>query len=156
MIRISGANLKERALVRKVEKATFKHLGQKDFFLIDITVVDEDTIKNLNASARGVDKVTDVLSFPCFEKLDLPVDKSEFSEFDYDGSHVLLGSIMICRKRADEQAKEYGHSYARELGFLACHGFLHILGFDHIDHEDEKVMIAHQKAIMNAVGLKRD
>lgn len=156
MIRISGANLKERALVRKVEKAAFKHLGQKDFFLIDITVVDEDTIKNLNASARGVDKVTDVLSFPCFEKLDLPVDKSEFSEFDYDGSHVLLGSIMICRKRAEEQAKEYGHSYARELGFLACHGFLHILGFDHIDPEDEKVMIAHQKAIMNAVGLKRD
>lgn len=156
MIRISGANLKERALVRKVEKATFKHLGQKDFFLIDITVVDEDTIKNLNASARGVDKVTDVLSFPCFEKLDLPVDKSEFSEFDYDGSHVLLGSIMICRKRAEEQAKEYGHSYARELGFLACHGFLHILGFDHIDPEDEKVMIAHQKAILNAVGLKRD
>lgn len=156
MIRISGANLKERALVRKVEKATFKHLGQKDFFLIDITVVDEDTIKNLNASARGVDKVTDVLSFPCFEKLDLPVDKSEFSEFDYDGSHVLLGSIMICRKRAEEQAKEYGHSYARELGFLACHGFLHILGFDHIYPEDEKVMIAHQKAIMNAVGLKRD
>lgn len=156
MIRISGANLKERALVRKVEKATFKHLGQKDFFLIDITVVDEDTIKNLNASARGVDKVTDVLSFPCFERLDLPVDKSEFSEFDYDGSHVLLGSIMICRKRAEEQAKEYGHSYARELGFLACHGFLHILGFDHIDPEDEKVMIAHQKAIMNAVGLKRD
>lgn len=156
MIRISGANLKERALVRKVEKATFKHLGQKDFFLTDITVVDEDTIKNLNASARGVDKVTDVLSFPCFEKLDLPVDKSEFSEFDYDGSHVLLGSIMICRKRAEEQAKEYGHSYARELGFLACHGFLHILGFDHIDPEDEKVMIAHQKAIMNTVGLKRD
>ena len=156
MIRISGANLKERALVRKVEKATFKHLGQKDFFLIDITVVDEDTIKNLNASARGVDKVTDVLSFPCFEKLDLPVDKSEFSECDYVGSHVLLGSIMICRKRAEEQAKEYGHSYARELGFLACHGFLHILGFDHIDSEDEKVMIAHQKAIMNAVGLKRD
>ena len=156
MIRISGANLKERALVRKVEKATFKHLGQKDFFLTDITVVDEDTIKNLNASARGVDKVTDVLSFPCFEKLDLPVDKSEFSEFDYDGSHVLLGSIMICRKRAEEQAKEYGHSYARELGFRACHGFLHILGFDHIDPEDEKVMIAHQKAIMNAVGLKRD
>lgn len=67
--------------------------------------------------------MTDVLSFPCFEKLDLPVDKSEFSEFDYDGSHVLLGSIMICRKRAEEQAKEYGHSYARELGFLACHGF---------------------------------
>ncbi len=156
MIRISGANLQEKMLVKKVEKATFKHLGQKDFFLIDITVVDEKTIKDLNASARGVDKVTDVLSFPCFEKLDLPVEQSKFCECDYDGSKVLLGSIMICRKRAEDQAKEYGHSYARELGFLACHGFLHILGFDHIDPDDEKVMIAHQKAIMDKVGLKRN
>lgn len=156
MIRISGANLQEKMLVKKVEKATFKHLGQKDFFLIDITVVDEKTIKDLNASARGVDKVTDVLSFPCFEKLDLPVEQSEFCECDYDGSKVLLGSIMICRKRAEDQAREYGHSYARELGFLACHGFLHILGFDHIDPDDEKVMIAHQKAIMDNVGLKRN
>lgn len=156
MIRISGANLQEKLLVKKVEKATFKHLGQKDFFLIDITVVDEQTIKDLNASARGVDKVTDVLSFPCFEKLDLPVEQSKFCGCDYDGSKVLLGSIMICRKRAEDQAKEYGHSYARELGFLACHGFLHILGFDHIDPDDEKVMIAHQKAIMDKVGLKRN
>ena len=68
----------------------------------------------------------------------------------------MLGSIMICRQRAEEQAQEYVHSYARELGFLACHGFLHILGFDHIDPEDEKVMIAHQKAIMKMVNLKRN
>ena len=155
MIRISGANLQEKMLVKKVEKATFKHLGQKDFFLIDITVVDEKTIKDLNASARGVDKVTDVLSFPCFAPLDLPVYKEDFSPCDFDGKRVMLGSIMICRQRAEQQAREYGHSYARELGFLACHGFLHILGFDHIDPDDEKVMIAHQKAIMEKAGLRR-
>lgn len=70
-----------------------------------------------------MDKVTDVLSFPCFEKLDLPVEQSKFCECDYDGSKVLLGSIMICRKRAEDQAKEYGHSYARELGFWLVTAF---------------------------------
>ncbi|MBO4380559.1 MAG: rRNA maturation RNase YbeY [Clostridia bacterium] len=155
MIRISGATLKEKSLIKKVEKATFAHLSQPDFFVIDMTIVDEETIKSLNASARGVDKVTDVLSFPCFDRLCLPVSEDSFSALDYDGKRVLLGSIMICRKRAEEQAQEYGHSFERELGFLACHGFLHILGFDHIEPEDEEIMTANQKAIMNSVGLKR-
>lgn len=155
MIRISGASLHEKNLIKKVEKATFSHLSQPDFFVIDMTIVDEDTIRSLNASARNVDRVTDVLSFPCFDKLSLPVDKDAFLPTDYDGNKVMLGEIMICRKRAQEQAAEYGHSVDREIGFLACHGFLHILGFDHIEPDDEKVMIAHQQAIMNAVGLHR-
>ena len=155
MIRISGATLKEKSLIKKVEKATFAHLGQPDFFVIDMTIVGEEEIRVLNNSARGVDKVTDVLSFPCFDKLRLPVSEKDFAQSDYDGRRVLLGSIMICRKRAEEQAKEYGHSIERELGFLACHGFLHILGFDHIEPEDEEIMTAHQREIMDAVGLKR-
>ena len=121
MVRISGATLKEMALIRKVEKACFKAVGQDNFFIIDMTVSDADVIKSLNASARGIDKVTDVLSFPCFDKLSLPVDKDKFSACDYDGKRVMLGSVMICRQRAEEQADEFNHSYARELGFLACH-----------------------------------
>ena len=157
MIRISGATWHEKSLIKKVEKATFAHLSQSDFFVIDMTIVDEETIKALNSSARGVDKVTDVLSFPCFDKLDLPIEKDAFSfdDYDEDGKRILLGSIMICRKRAEEQAAEYGHSVDREIGFLACHGFLHILGFDHIDPEDEEVMTKHQREIMQAVGLNR-
>ena len=155
MIRISNASLHEKHLIKKVEKATFEHLGQPDFFVIDMTIVGEDEIKELNKSTRGVDKVTDVLSFPCFDSLRLPVLEDAFEASDYDGKRVLLGSIMICRKRAEEQAKEYGHSVDREIGFLACHGFLHILGFDHIEPFDEQVIIAHQKAIMKTVGLHR-
>lgn len=155
MIRISGATWREKALIKKVEKATFAHLCQPNFFVIDMTIVDEETIRALNAQARGVDKVTDVLSFPCFDSLRLPVSADDFAQSDYDGKRVLLGSIMICRKRAKEQAEEYGHSFERELGFLACHGFLHILGFDHVEPEDEEIMTAHQRAIMNAVRLKR-
>ena len=155
MIRISGATWREKSLIKKVEKATFEFLKQPDFFVIDMTIADEETIRALNASVRGVDKVTDVLSFPCFDGLSLPVKEDKFTFDDYDGKRVLLGSIMICRKRAEEQAQEYGHSFERELGFLACHGFLHILGFDHIEPEDEEIMTSHQKAIMETVGLKR-
>ncbi len=156
MVRISGATLKERALIRKVEKACFKAAGQDNFFIIDMTVSDADVIKSLNASARGIDKVTDVLSFPCFDKLSLPVDKDKFSACDYDGKRVMLGSVMICRQRAEEQADEFIHAYARELGFLACHGMLHLLGFDHIEKNDEEIMTALQRRIMDSVKLKRN
>ncbi len=156
MVRISGATLKEMALIRKVEKACFKAVGQDNFFVIDMTVSDADVIKSLNASARGIDKVTDVLSFPCFDKLSLPVDKDKFSACDYDGKRVMLGSVMICRQRAEEQAEEFNHSYARELGFLACHGMLHLLGFDHIEKKDEEIMTALQRRIMDSVKLKRN
>ena len=156
MVRISGATLKEIALIRKVEKACFKAVGQDNFFIIDMTVSDADVIKSLNASARGIDKVTDVLSFPCFDKLSLPVDKDKFSACDYDGKRVMLGSVMICRQRAEEQADEFNHSYARELGFLACHGMLHLLGFDHIEKKDEEIMTALQRRMMDSVKLKRN
>ncbi len=156
MVRISGATLKEMALIRKVEKACFKAVGQDNFFVIDMTVSDADVIKSLNASARGIDKVTDVLSFPCFDKLSLPVDKDKFSACDYDGKRVMLGSVMICRQRAEEQADEFNHSYARELGFLACHGMLHLLGFDHIEKKDEEIMTALQRRMMDSVKLKRN
>ncbi|MEG2450357.1 MAG: rRNA maturation RNase YbeY [Clostridia bacterium] len=155
MITISGAKLKEKSIIKKVEKAVLENLTQADFFVVDIAIVDGDTIRALNKSARNVDAVTDVLSFPCFEKLDLPVSKDQFEQCDFDGKRVELGSIMICRQRAIEQAEEYGHSYEREIGFLACHGFLHLFGFDHIEKDDENVMIAHQQTIMNRVGLKR-
>ena len=156
MVRISGATLKEMALIRKVEKACFKAVGQDNFFIIDMTVSAADVIKSLNASARGIDKVTDVLSFPCFDKLSLPVDKDKFSACDYDGKRVMLGSVMICRQRAEEQADEFNHSYARELGFLACHGMLHLLGFDHIEKKDEEIMTALQRRMMDSVKLKRN
>ena len=153
MIRISGARFNEKLLIRKVERACFKEVGQDNFFVVDLTVVDCDTIRELNNSARGVDKVTDVLSFPCFDKLSLPVKEDSFQDCDYDGKRVMLGSIMISRQRAQEQAAEFGHSYARELGFLTCHGLLHLLGFDHIEKDDEEIMTAHQREIMQITKL---
>jgi len=136
MLRISGATLREKTLMRRVEKSCFKALGQDDFFITDVSVVDKETIRELNSRMRGVDKATDVLSFPCHEKLAPPVAQSAFAACDFEKNRVMLGSIVVCRQRAEEQAKEYGHSYARELGFLTCHGMLHLLGFDHIESDD--------------------
>ncbi len=155
MIRISGASFAEKFLLRRVCRACFAELEQDDFFTVDLTVSDGETIRRLNGEARGIDKVTDVLSFPCFEKLAPPVPRDSFSDCDYDGSRVMLGSIMICRERAKEQAEEYGHSYARELGFLACHGLLHLLGYDHIESSDEEIMTSLQRRIMKRAKLNR-
>lgn len=155
MIRFSGVNFKEKRLMKAVEKAVFGELKQENFFVTDIAVVDEETIRSYNREQRNVDAVTDVLSFPYFEKMTLPKGIDEFQDDDFDGKRVLLGSIMICRKRAEDQAKEYGHSYDREIGFLTCHGLLHILGFDHVEKSDEEVMMPLQEKIMNGVHLYR-
>ncbi len=151
MLRIYNAKFSEKSLMRRVEKAVLSELGQEDIFETSVTVVDADTIKKVNASARGVDKVTDVLSFPYLEKLSLPVRIEDFSDADMNGGRVMLGDILICRERTEEQAKELEHSYKRELGFLTCHGLLHLLGFDHVEKDDEEVMTARQRAVMNRI-----
>ncbi len=153
MIDFDGLSLSEKKLLRRVEKALFGCLNQKDFFTVDLAVVDTETIRSFNRLNRGVDAVTDVLSFPYLEKRELPMSQTDFSDCDKVGGKVALGSIMICRKRAIEQADEYCHSYERELGFLFCHGMLHLLGFDHVDKAQEEIMTAHQREIMAAVGL---
>lgn len=154
MIVCSGASAPEKRLMKRVEAAVYKRLGQRDIFVVDMTVTDEATIQELNKSARGVDAVTDVLSFPYLSDLKLPVTRDIFPDEAFDGRSVMLGSIMICRARAEEQAESYGHSYRRELGFLTCHGLLHLLGFDHVKEEDEKIMFPLQKEIMALAKLK--
>lgn len=155
MTEFTGANFRERRLVRRVEKAVYSVLGQRDIFTVDLAVTDGGTVRTYNRETRGVDAETDVLSFPYFEGLKLPVTENDFSDEAFDGKRVALGSIMISSPRAHEQAEAFGHSYERELGFLACHGLLHLLGFDHIKEEDERKMNAVAEKVMAAVGLKR-
>lgn len=151
----TGVSLPEKKLLKKVEKAVFERVGQENFFSVDLAVTDGDTVRQFNREYRGIDAETDVLSFPYFDKLHLPVKKEDFTDEAFDGKHVALGSIMISRERAAKQAEEYGHSFERELGFLTCHGLLHLLGFDHMTPEEEKEMFGLTDDIMNGVGLKR-
>ncbi|GGG84314.1 rRNA maturation RNase YbeY [Staphylococcus pragensis] len=113
---------------------------------LSVTFVDKDEIQNINKTYRDKDKVTDVISFALEE------DEPEISGMDIPR---VLGDIIICTDVAQEQADSYGHSFERELGFLALHGFLHLLGYDHMNEEDEKEMFGRQDTILNAYGLTR-
>ncbi len=111
----------------------------------DLTILVDtpDRIQTLNREFRNVDSVTDVLTFPAWE--------GEIS-LSADG---YLGDIMICYERAKEQAASYGHSLKRELSFLAVHGVLHLLGYDHMTEADERVMREKQTAILDSIGVTR-
>lgn len=113
----------------------------------EIDFLPDEEMKNLNLETRGVDAVTDVLSFQSAE-FSLPFIKEEYDDINPETGAVILGEIYISENKAEEQAEEYGHSLERELSFLTCHGMLHLLGFDHIDPDDAEEMEALQREIL--------
>ena len=126
--------------------ATHEHLeGELE---VSVTFVSDEEIRQLNHEHRGIDRGTDVLSFALNEGTE------ELAE-PIEGMPNLLGDIIISTPRISEQAEEYGHSFERELGFLVVHGFLHLLGFDHMNAEDEKIMFERQEEILTSYGLVR-
>ena len=136
--------------------ADFAHLPKR--IKVNLSFVDEKTIRRLNKDTRNIDKVTDVLTYPYVELK--PKEKLKLSDYkleiDPDDNRLLIGDIYICTKRAEEQSKEYGHSLNREMCFLFCHGLLHVLGYDHIEKEDEEVMTKFQNEILDKLNIRRD
>ncbi len=132
-------------------------LWEGDSLSAEILLVSEEEIRALNARERGVDSVTDVLSFPSMEDIrGVPILAEEHGEeLDEDGN-VFLGSVVICEKRAREQAREYGHSFERELWYLAVHGILHCLGHDHMTEADKREMREKEELVMKKLDLRRD
>lgn len=129
-------------LVRRVvESALASERATGD---VCVLLTDAEEIEQLNAHFRNMNRVTDVLTFPAQE--------GEAILCPPDG---YLGDIAICYERAVEQAEEYGHSLERELAFLALHGALHLLGYDHMEPEDEEAMLRRQNEILNAMGYIR-
>ena len=124
---------------------------------LEIIFTDEEGIRELNARCRGIDAVTDVLSFPALDGiLGKELKKADFpADIDEEGN-LFIGSIAICKKRAEEQAEEYGHSFERELFYLAAHGVCHLLGYDHMTDEDKAAMREVEERVMARMNLKRD
>ncbi len=125
-----------------------------------LTFVDQETIRELNRDNRQIDKVTDVLSFPMLSMKEGKLEDS-LTPLDYEkdenGNDVLnLGDIIICPEIALKNAEEYGHSAVREIAFLTAHSLLHLLGYDHIAEDDEKLMILRQKQLMVDIGMAFD
>lgn len=137
-------------------KETLRQLEQKDEYRIDVALVDIDTIKEYNASTRGIDKITDVLSYPAADfasPLKLREGTEGFLRDDFSGLFQ-LGEIIICRPVCEAQAREFGHSVEREMGYLFVHGVLHLLGFDHDTDEKYRQMRIVEEKVLARVGLK--
>ncbi|NMA64950.1 MAG: rRNA maturation RNase YbeY [Clostridiaceae bacterium] len=120
-----------------------------------ITLTDNEAIQQYNKDYRQIDKPTDVLSFPLIQYNNREPQVMP-GDIDPETNRLSLGDIIISVEKAEEQAQNYGHSFEREIVFLAVHGMLHLLGYDHMDEEEEKIMFGKQKAVLDEIGLKRE
>ena len=142
--------------VDSLAREVYSSLKQTENLSLEVIFVSEEEIKNLNNTQRGIDKITDVLSFPTLDGIRGKVLNSKDYPLELDDDNSLfLGSIAVCVKRAEEQAIEYNHSLKRELNYLICHGMLHLFGYDHIKDEDKKEMRELEEKIMNNLRILR-
>ena len=143
------------SIVQRAVATTLDVIGGGDTdFEVSILITDNDGIQAINKEYRDIDSPTDVLSFPILEFDEDGVMLEESG--DYDGDLLLLGDIVISLERAKAQAEEYGHSLEREVGFLAVHSTLHLLGFDHMEEPYTSVMRAREEEILTKLNLTRD
>ena len=143
-----------KQLIKTAAKTSLEYMEFPNDTEISVVLTDNEGIKELNSIHRGIDRATDVLSFPMFEydeNGDIIEDYAEFNEND----ELCLGDIVISLERAAEQSHEYGHTFEREVGFLTVHSMLHLLGYDHMTPEDEEEMFGYQKEILDEMGLTR-
>lgn len=126
---------------------------------INVLLTGNDEIHETNKEYRGIDRPTDVLSFPMVDYDDPSdfknVDKSPESYLNPETDELLLGDIMVSVDKVYEQAEEYGHSKKREFAFLIAHSMLHLLGYDHMEDEERRVMEVKQEAVLTALGITR-
>ena len=129
----------EDLIDRVVEKCfEIENLDENKVY-VAITLTTPEEIREINKEFRKIDKETDVLSFPIFEKKDIDMLRKNGEIVDEDMPQDVLGDIIISMKKVEEQAKEYGHSVERELAYMVVHGFYHLMGYDHMVEEDKKL-----------------
>ena len=141
------------SIIKRVVEQWFKKEKLEDSKLyISITLTTPEHIHEINKQYRDVDKETDVLSFPMFEKNELE-NKIKNQNFEHED---VLGDIVISIEKVKGQAQEYGHSFEREFSYMIVHGFYHLMGYDHIKEEDKIKMRPKEENILNKLGIRRD
>ena len=139
-------------VIEKVLSQCFKEEKLEDSKLcVTVTLTTPKTIQEINKQYRNIDRATDVLSFPMFEKDEL--DK-KIQENDFENEDV-LGDIVVSVEKVNEQAIEYGHSFERELSYMIVHGFYHLMGYDHIEEDDKKIMRKKEENILGKLSISR-
>ena len=144
-------NKEYETIIETVIKKCFQiEALEKTNLYISIILTTPEQIQKLNEQYRQVDKETDVLSFPMFEPEEIENLKKHTSEIE-----EVLGDIVISIDRVKEQAKEYGHSFQRELAYMLVHGFYHLCGYDHIEEKDKIVMRKKEETVLNQLNITR-
>ena len=128
-----------------------EHLPEENL-LVSVTLTTPQNIRKLNKEYRNIDKETDVLSFPMFEKEEI-ANMLDNKNLDYND---ILGDMVISLQKVQEQAVEYGHSFERELSYMVVHSFYHLMGYDHIKEEDKKIMRPKEEFVLNELNLNRE
>ena len=143
-----------RDLITRCAQQVLKSEGIDFDAFIDVTIVDGETIRQMNAEYRDKDAVTDVLSFPMYDFYN--GEAQEELEYDPEIDKVMLGDMILNYDRAVEQAADFGHSPERECGFLTVHSVLHLLGYDHEREEDDRLLMrGKEEENLTALGLVR-
>ena len=144
-------NSKYLELIEKVIRQAFLVEKIENINLyINIILTNPENIRKINKEYRNIDKATDVLSFPMFEK-------EEIENMRINGNKIEepLGDIVISIEKVEEQAKEYGHSFERELSYMLIHGFYHLIGYDHMEEGDKKQMREKEEKVLNKLNINR-
>lgn len=142
---------------RRLEQAMDGFVKSDVPLAVEFIFTDEEEIRRLNRELRSTDRVTDVLSFPALDGIKGKALKRRDYPCDVDDEgNLFVGSIAVCKKRAAEQAEEYGHSYRRELNYLLVHGIMHCLGYDHMTEEEKSEMREKEECILGKMGITRE
>ena len=149
------------SLLKKVIEFTLKEEEVEVDCEVSLLFVDNDEIREINNETRGIDRATDVLSFPMLDYENKKVFKEiyknyECSQSDCDGEELVLGDVGLSLERALEQSKEFNHSFEREASYLVVHSILHLLGYDHMEEDDKVVMRKREEEILNKLNITRE
>ena len=142
------------ALAKKVAQSVLELENCPYDSQVNLVLTDNSGIHEVNRQFRGIDAPTDVLSFPFLNISAGDVINKEDFPFDLDNDEIYLGDIAVCTEKAAEQAEEYGHSFKRELFYLILHGFLHLLGYDHMTEDDKKLMRLKEEEILTGMDIE--
>jgi len=135
-------------LISKVVEAALKEEMVDCKANISVVITNNDKIQKVNFEHRNKNMITDVLSFPGYEK-------DEWNEIKTSGEYVSMGDIMISTEKVAEQANLYGNTFNREFAYLVTHGMLHLMGYDHMNEDDKAVMRIKEEVILESLGLSR-
>lgn len=146
-------NEKYKKIIKPVIEMCYKEENLTNSKLItQITLTTPENIRKYNKEYRNIDKETDVLSFPMFERdeLETKIKNNDFANID------ILGDMVISIERVQAQAVEYGHSFERELSYMVVHSFYHLMGYDHMEEQDKKEMRKKEETILNKLNITRE